>query len=124
MGDHPEILPLAVFLLIILFSSLKSKSKKSAPASAPKPQQEPQAPPIPQSPARGSEVSGAAAATKQSGLSPRAAIGQPKPKGTHKPSQPKPKAEDPYAVTHPDVPAAANEWRKAVIAHEILKRKF
>ena len=31
--------------------------------------------------------------------------------------------EDPYAQ-HPDVPAAESDWRKAILAHEILKTKF
>lgn len=31
--------------------------------------------------------------------------------------------EDVYAEPHPDVPAAT-DWRRAVIAHEILKTKF
>lgn len=32
-------------------------------------------------------------------------------------------ADDPYAL-HPDLPAAGSDWRKAILAHEILKTKF
>lgn len=32
-------------------------------------------------------------------------------------------ADDPYAQ-HPDIPAADSDWRRAVLAHEILKTKF
>ena len=47
----------------------------------------------------------------------------PRDEGVHAVKLPEIVAEDAYAEPHPDVPVAA-DWRRAIIAHEILKTKF
>ena len=47
----------------------------------------------------------------------------PSQEGVHAVPVPQIVPEDAYAEPHPDVPSSA-DWRRAIIAHEILKTKF
>lgn len=109
--EHPEILPLIVIVVGILLSSLKKKPKPpTISRTAPEPQWQHDSTTPPEIPKE-----------------PRAKAA-PKPRAKRMPdipSTPIP-ADDDNAYSsepHPEVPVG-EEWRRAIIAHEILKRKF
>ena len=111
-----EIYFLIVFVVVILFSAF-AKQKKI--------QQQQQAPPLPPEPP---VVPEPWIATSQPSV-PRvpkkqnAPIQSPEKEGAHAVKVPPVVTEDDYAEPHPDVPRN-EDWRRAVIAHEILKTKF
>ena len=111
-----EIYFLIVFVVVILFSAF-AKQKKI--------QQQQQAPPLPPEPP---VVPEPWIATSQPSV-PRvpkkqnAPIQSPEKEGAHAVKVPLAVTEDAYAEPHSDVPRN-DDWRRAVIAHEILKTKF
>lgn len=121
--EHPEILPLIVFVVGILLSSLKKKPKMSGTGS--KYNEVPGSADVPQIP----EVAKCDDASEpyQDEYDDETL----KPKVPELPIIPDEKehkpivieTDDAYAEPHPDVPVGA-DWRRAIIAHEILKRKF
>lgn len=112
-----EIYFLIAFVVVILFSAF-AKQKKIQ-------QQQQQAPPLPpESPV----VPEPWIATSQPSVprvskKPNAPIQSPEKEGAHAVKVPPVVTEDAYAEPHPDVPRN-EDWRRAVIAHEILKTKF
>lgn len=111
-----EIYFLIAFVVVILFSAF-AKQKKI--------QQQQQAPPLPPEPP---VVPEPWIATSQPSV-PRvpkkqnAPIQSPEKEGAHAVKVPPAVTEDAYAEPHSDVPRN-DDWRRAVIAHEILKTKF
>ena len=111
-----EIYFLIVFVVVILFSAF-AKQKKI--------QQQQQAPPLPPEPP---VVPEPWIATSQPPV-PRvpkkqnAPIQAPEKEGAHAVKVPPVVSEDAYAEPHSDVPRN-EDWRRAVIAPEILKTKF
>lgn len=126
--EHPEILPLLVVIIGVLLSSLK-KRKQDTGESVP--------PPIPSQPQRIPDVATIPlptaktnrhkSAKKQKKSRPSASIPLVPPplsgqeEGTRSIKNVTPDAA--YAIPA-DAPSNVEEWRKAIIAHEILKRKF
>ena len=111
-----EIYFLIAFVVVILFSAF-AKQKKI--------QQQQQAPPLPPEPP---VVPAPWIATSRPSV-PRvpkkqnAPIQSPEKEGAHAVKVPPAVTEDAYAEPHSDVPRN-DDWRRAVIAHEILKTKF
>ncbi len=128
--EHPEILPLIVIVIGVLLSSLKKKPQQPLPPVLP--QSQPQPPlvaPIPSVEAYTGDKRSDKSAGIETPLIPTAATTIPelpaKPETTKMPTADSIEAvDDAYSsVPHPDVPVG-KDWRRAIIAHEILKRKF
>lgn len=125
--EHPEILPLIVIVIGILLSSLRQKSKKATSNTMP-----PKIP-VPSNRANGhgtmptikssipDEPMKPKTATKIKNQRVASIIQPPEEEG--KQSVTALINDDAYSQSHPDLPTD-KDWRKAIIAHEILKRKF
>ena len=111
-----EIYFLIVFVVVILFSAF-AKQKKI--------QQQQQAPPLPPEPPVVPEpwIATSQPSVPRVSKKPNAPIQSPEKEGAHAVKVPPVVTEDAYAEPHPDVPRN-EDWRRAVIAHEILKTKF
>ena len=111
-----EIYFLIVFVVVILFSAF-AKQKKI--------QQQQQAPPLPPEPPVVPEpwIATSQPPVPRVHTKPNAPIQAPEKEGAHAVKVPPVVTEDAYAEPHPDVPRN-EDWRRAVIAHEILKTKF
>ena len=125
MDSFSEMWPFAVFILIVLASSFYTRSKKRASED----QSQPEIPTIHQPDTPSSGFAGAAAAPErvrrvETGRSRRASVIQPAEQEGGRALSAAKDDSDPYAVKHEHVPAAAAEWRKAIVAYEILKTKF
>lgn len=125
--EHPEILPLIVIVIGVLLSSRK-KPKQTLPPAVPQPEQ-PQVMPIPCIQTADEDKSAAKSAGIEAKPIPAATTKMPE--LPTMPKEPKAPAADSIAacddayssIPHPDVPVG-EDWRRAIIAHEILKRKF
>ena len=111
-----EIYFLIAFVVVILFSAF-AKQKKI--------QQQQQAPPLPPEPPVVPEpwIATSQPSVPRVHTKPNAPIQAPEKEGAHAVKVPPVVTEDAYAEPHPDVPRN-EDWRRAVIAHEILKTKF
>lgn len=111
-----EIYFLIAFVVVILFSAF-AKQKKI--------QQQQQAPPLPPEPPVVPEpwIAVSQPPVPRVHTKPNAPIQAPEKEGAHAVKVPPVVTEDAYAEPHPDVPRN-EDWRRAVIAHEILKTKF
>ena len=111
-----EIYFLIAFVVVILFSAF-AKQKKI--------QQQQQAPPLPPEPPVVPEpwIAVSQPPVPHVHTKPNAPIQAPEKEGAHAVKVPPVVTEDAYAEPHPDVPRN-EDWRRAVIAHEILKTKF
>lgn len=111
-----EIYFLIVFVVVILFSAF-AKQKKI--------QQQQQAPPLPPEPPVVPEpwIATSQPSVPRVSKKQNAPIQSPEKEGAHAVKVPLAVTEDAYAEPHPDVPRN-EDWRRAVIAHEILKTKF
>ena len=111
-----EIYFLIVFVVVILFSAF-AKQKKI--------QQQQQASPLPPEPPVVPEpwIATSQPSVPRVSKKPNAPIQSPEKEGAHAVKVPPAVTEDAYAEPHPDVPRN-EDWRRAVIAHEILKTKF
>ena len=111
-----EIYFLIAFVVVILFSAF-AKQKKI--------QQQQQAPPLPPEPPVVPEpwIAVSQPPVPRVHTKPNAPIQAPEKEGAHAVKVPPVVTEDAYAEPHPDVPRN-EDWRHAVIAHEILKTKF
>ena len=111
-----EIYFLIVFVVVILFSAF-AKQKKI--------QQQQQAPPLPPEPPVVPEpwIATSQPSVPRVHTKPNAPIQAPEKEGAHAVKVPPAVTEDAYAEPHSDVPRN-EDWRRAVIAHEILKTKF
>ena len=111
-----EIYFLIAFVDVILFSAF-AKQKKI--------QQQQQAPPLPPEPPVVPEpwIATSQPPVPRVHTKPNAPIQAPEKEGAHAVKVPPVVTEDAYAEPHPDVPRN-EDWRRAVIAHEILKTKF
>lgn len=111
-----EIYFLIAFVVVILFSAF-AKQKKI--------QQQQQAPPLPpESPVVPEPwIAVSQPPVPRVHTKPNAPIQAPEKEGAHAVKVPPVVTEDAYAEPHPDVPRN-DDWRRAVIAHEILKTKF
>lgn len=127
--ENPEILPLIVIVIGVLLSSLKKKPKQTLPPAVPQPKpQPPLGMPIPDVETEVSDNSPAKSAGTEIPPIPKIATAAPKlptiPKTPKIPTADSIAADDAYSsIPHPDVPVG-KDWRRAIIAHEILKRKF
>ena len=103
-------------MVVILFSAF-AKQKKI--------QQQQQAPPLPPGPPVVPEpwIATSQPPVPRVHTKPNAPIQAPEKEGAHAVKVPPVVTEDAYAEPHPDVPRN-EDWRRAVIAHEILKTKF
>ena len=112
-----EIYFLIAFVVVILFSAF-AKQKKIQ-------QQQQQAPPLPPEPPVVPEpwIAVSQPPVPRVHTKPNAPIQAPEKEGAHAVKVPPAVTEDAYAEPHPDVPHN-EDWRRAVIAHEILKTKF
>ena len=111
-----EIYFLIVFVVVILFSAF-AKQKKI--------QQQQQAPPLPPEPPVVPEpwIATSQPSVPRVSKKQNAPIQSPEKEGAHAVKVPPAVTEDAYAEPHSDVPRN-DDWRRAVIAHEILKTKF
>lgn len=111
-----EIYFLIVFVVVILFSAF-AKQKKI--------QQQQQAPPLPPEPPVVPEpwIATSRPSVPRVPKKQNAPIQSPEKEGAHAVKVPPAVTEDAYAEPHSDVPRN-DDWRRAVIAHEILKTKF
>lgn len=111
-----EIYFLIVFVVVILFSAF-AKQKKI--------QQQQQAPPLPPEPPVVPEpwIATSQPSVPRVSKKRNAPIQSPEKEGAHAVKVPPAVTEDAYAEPHSDVPRN-DDWRRAVIAHEILKTKF
>ena len=112
-----EIYFLIAFVVVILFSAF-AKQKKIQ-------QQQQQAPPLPPEPPVVPEpwIAVSQPPVPRVHTKPNAPIQAPEKEGAHAVKVPPAVTEDAYAEPHSDVPRN-DDWRRAVIAHEILKTKF
>ena len=112
-----EIYFLIAFVVVILFSAF-AKQKKIQ-------QQQQQAPPLPPEPPVVPEpwIAVSQPPVPRVHTKPNAPIQAPEKEGAHAVKVPPVVTEDAYAEPHSDVPRN-DDWRRAVIAHEILKTKF
>ncbi|MGN1246448.1 MAG: hypothetical protein ACI4UN_07415 [Muribaculaceae bacterium] len=122
----PEILTLISFVVIIVLSAFFKQKKIQQQQQQQQAQPHRQAPPpidapwskvpdfLPHSPG----VPRVPKVPKH-----KAPIQAPEKEGVHAVAVPQQPTEDAYAEPHPDVPRN-EDWRRAVIAHEILKTKF
>ena len=112
-----EIYFLIAFVVVILFSAF-AKQKKIQ-------QQQQQAPPLPPEPPVVPEpwIAVSQPSVPRVSKKPNAPIQSPEKEGAHAVKVPPAVTEDAYAEPHSDVPRN-DDWRRAVIAHEILKTKF
>ena len=111
-----EIYFLIAFVVVILFSAF-AKQKKI--------QQQQQAPPLPPEPPVVPEpwIATSQPSVPRVSKKQNAPIQSPEKEGAHAVKVPPAVTEDAYAEPHSDVPRN-DDWRRAVIAHEILKTKF
>ena len=112
-----EIYFLIAFVVVILFSAF-AKQKKIQ-------QQQQQAPPLPPEPPVVPEpwIAVSQPSVPRVSKKPNAPIQSPEKEGAHAVKVPLGVTEDAYAELHSDVPRN-DDWRRAGIAHEILKTKF
>ena len=138
MEDFLNILPIVIFILVVLASStISAKKKRDRQAeqeeyeeeeTEPEVAEQTYAPGFPSSQAESyipvMEPERHVESQTQSRVR-NSAIQSPDLEGVSAIKRTKGSAstEDPYAQ-HPDVPAAESDWRKAILAHEILKTKF
>lgn len=111
-----EIYFLIVFVVVILFSAFAKQKKIQQQQQAPP--LPPESPVVPEPWIATSRPSVPRVSKKQN-----APIQSPEKEGAHAVKVPPAVTEDAYAEPHSDVPRN-DDWRRAVIAHEILKTKF
>lgn len=123
--DRPEIIISIIIMVGIFLSSLKKPKKTKTPTSAP--QQHNKVPPLPRHPSVPPSLDDMIipiTSQKKQKQSPKPFIPMPaSEEGSHAVKVDVAPPDDAYSEPHPYVPKD-NDWRRAIIAHEILKRKF